>query len=395
MNPLFENTLSWIEPRLESLRRQNAERSLRVQPGAGGKLTLDGREILNFSSNDYLDLAHQPDVLEGAARALRDYGAGAGASRLVTGTLPVHERLEQRLAALKGTPAALLFGSGFLANVGTIPALVGKEDRVFADRLAHASLIDGILLSGARLFRFRHNEPDHLAELIRKHPGPGRSLVITESVFSMEGDVAPLKELVAAAASGGAMVMVDEAHATGIFGPGGAGCVREAGLEGAVHVGMGTLSKALGGYGGFVASSELVKRWLVNRARSFVFSTALPPAVAGAGLGALEALERNPNGGATLLARASRFRERLRREGLNTGGSASQIVPVLVGDNARSLAWAEVLRKEGIIAVAIRPPTVPEGSARLRLSLTLAHTEEDLERAATILVRTAHGQGVV
>jgi len=384
----------WLEAELAALRRQHLFREARAWPAAGGRVCVDGRDTLNFSSNDYLDLARHPAVRAGAARALRAYGAGATASRLVAGTLPLHEELEARLARLKGCPAALLFGSGYLANLGTVPALAGRGDTICADRLAHASLVDAAVLSRAALERFRHNDVQHLDELLGKCTGGGRKLVLTESVFSMDGDLAPLREISAVARQHGALLLVDEAHATGVFGPGGGGLIREYGLEAEITVAMATLSKALGGYGGFVAVSEPMRAWLVNRARAFIFSTALPPAQAGAALGALDALAQQPDGGRELLRRAGVFRRRLQAAGLDTLRSASQIVPVLMGDNARALALAERLRSRGRRVVAIRPPTVPAGSARRRLSVTLAHSDADLERAAGAIIAAARAEGL-
>jgi 8-amino-7-oxononanoate synthase len=367
----------WIEEELETLRQAQRFRRAAVPPPG----------LLNFSSNDYLDLAHHPDVIAAAERTLRAAGAGATASRLVSGTLPLHEELEARLARLKGYPAALLFGSGYLANLGILGALVGRGDTVFADRLAHASLMDAAVLSRAALCRFRHNDPQHLDELLQKASGAGRKLVVTESVFSMDGDLAPLPELAAVAQQHGALLLVDEAHATGVCGPGGSGLIREHKLEAAVNLSMGTLSKALGGYGGFVACSAAMRALLVNRARAFIYTTAPPPAAVGAALGALDVLEKNPGWGAELLRRAAAFRGRLRAAGLDVMQSASQIIPVQVGANARALALAEELRAAGLLAIAIRPPTVPEGTARLRLSVTRAHSEGDLVRAAEIIRR--------
>ena len=389
------STESWMDGVLHEWEEKQQMRHLRVYPQAGGKYVEAGRTILNFSSNDYLGLSHHPTVIDTSRRALESFGSGAAASRLVTGNLPLHEELEARLAFFKGYPQALLFGSGFLANTGIVPSVAGKDDHVFADKLVHASLIDAIVLSRATLHRFHHNDPEHLAELLNKTAGPGRRLVITESVFSMDGDLAPLREIARIAADHEAMLLVDEAHATGVFGPGGSGLVRELGLESAVNLSMATLSKAMGGYGGFVACSEKMKTLLVNRARSFIYSTALPPAVLGAALGALDVLKEWPDLGAQLLKRASDFRTRLRAAGLNTMDSESQIIPVLVGDNAKALSLSKRLRDDGLMAVAIRPPTVPAGSARIRLSITMMHSNEDLEQAAEIIVGAAKAEGLL
>ncbi len=388
------NRVSWIEEFLAGLRAEHAERRTSIYPGSGGKLCLDGREILNFSCNDYLGLSKHPRVVSAAKLALDEYGAGATASRLVTGTLPLHEEFEQRVAHFKGYPAALLFGSGFLTNAGIIPSVVGRDDTVLADKLVHASLIDAVTLSRATLLRFRHNDVRHLEELLAKTSG-GRRLVVTESVFSMDGDLAPLPEIAAAAARYGAMLMVDEAHATGVFGPCGGGLVREHGLESSVNLSMGTLSKAAGSYGGFVACSVSMRELLVNRARSLIYTTALPPSVVASSIAALEILQASPEMGGELLKRAEAFRSRLKDAGLDTLQSASQIVPIVVGENAKALALAERLRAAGILAVAIRPPTVPQGSARLRLSITLEHSKSDLARAAGLIIAAAKEEGIL
>ena len=377
----------WIQPILDEVKSRGLERSARVYPEAGGKSTLDGEEILNFSSNDYLDLSRHRHVMDCAREALDRYGVGATASRLVTGTLPIHEELEERLAREKGYPAALVFGSGYMANAGTIPVLAGRDDLIFADKLIHASMIDACKLSGAKLVRFAHNDVQSLEQRLIQHSDSGsRKLVITESVFSMDGDLAPLTEIAALAEKHGAMLMVDEAHASGTFGPNGAGLVREHGLEKSVSVSMGTLSKALAGYGGFVACSENLRKLLVNSSRAFIYTTAPPPAVIGGALGALDVLEASPNLGNVLQANADYFRSMLHDAGLDTLQSRSQIIPIVIGDNEKAVAASLRLREEGIIAAAIRPPTVPAGSARLRISITLAHHVADLERAAKHII---------
>ncbi|MFW6367322.1 MAG: 8-amino-7-oxononanoate synthase, partial [bacterium] len=369
---------AWMQAELDGLSEQHLRRGLEVQPQAGGVIVDRGRRVLNFSSNDYLDLARRPAVVEQARRALAEYGCGACASRLVSGSLPLHAELEGAVAAHKGYPASLVFGCGFLTNVGVISALVGRNDTVFADKLVHASLIDAIVLSRATLVRFRHNDSEHLAaQLAKNDDAGGRRLIVTESVFSMDGDIAPLAEIAALSERHGALLMVDEAHSSGVFGPHGAGLVRENELADRVNISMGTFSKALGNYGGFVACSETMREWLINRARSFIYTTALPPAVLGGCLGALEVLDNEPELGEKLRLRSDFFRNLLRERGFDTGRSASQIIPVMVGESARALELARQLNDCGVVAVAIRPPTVPRGTARLRLSVTLAHTRED------------------
>jgi len=371
----------WIQPILDHLRTRGLERCLRILP--------PGKVLLNFSGNDYLNLARHPHVVECARMALETYGTGSAASRLVTGTLPIHEELEERIAKQKGTAAALVFGSGYLANAGTIPVLAGGNDIIFADKLVHASVIDASRLSGAKLVRFAHNDFHSLEKRLEQFPETGnRRLIITESVFSMDGDLAPLGEIAALAEQHGTMLMIDEAHAAGIFGPQGAGRVRELGLETCVNVSMGTMSKAFGGYGGLIACSQELRQLLIQSARAFIYTTAPAPAAIGAALGAIDVLEASPNLGNSLRANADFFRSLLHKGRLNTLGSESQIVPVVIGENEKALAISRKLLDEGIVATAIRPPTVPSGTARLRLSVSLAHTVDDLERAAKAIIQS-------
>lgn len=326
---------------------------------------------------------------------MQRWGAGSGASRLVTGSLPCHAQLEERLAAYKHYPAALLLGSGYLTNLGIIPAILGHRDWIVVDRLAHASILDAALLSRAFLQRFQHNDLEHLESILAKKPPATKCLVVTESVFSMDGDIAPLPEIAAIAQRYAALLMVDEAHATGVFGPAGAGLVRASNLEADVALSMGTLSKALGSYGGFVACRQPLRSFLINKTRSLIFSTSLPPAVIGAALGALEYLTTQPGLGASLLKQAETFRNKLRSLGFQTGHSVSQIIPLIVGDNDKAVRFAQRLKIHGIIAPAIRPPAVPQGSARLRLSVTLNHSPADLERATGILLQLAQTEGIL
>lgn len=379
---------NWIQPILDQATAKGLNRAAVAYPQTGGRIMVEGRELLNFSSNDYLDLAHHPHVVECAQRALIQYGTGATASRLVTGTLPIHEELEARLAASKGCATALLFGSGYTANAGTIPALAGRGDTILADKLVHASMIDACRLSEAKLVRFRHNDPDALEQrLATLADAPGRKLVLIESVYSMDGDLAPLEEIARLTETYGAMLMIDEAHAAGIFGPHGAGRVRELGLERQTTVSMGTLSKAFAGSGGYIAGSEALRNLLVSTSRAFIYTTAPAPATVGAALGALDVLDATPTLGNVLRANADYFRGQLNAAGFDTLQSDSQIIPIVIGDNQQTLTAARRLRDAGILAAAIRPPTVPPGTARLRLSVTLAHTIDDLDRATETLAR--------
>lgn len=385
----------WITNILTELTNQSLDRHLIIRPKAGGKIHVDNHEILNFSSNDYLNLANRSEIIESSINILRKMGCSATASRLMSGTLECHEELEKMLAELKGYPASLVFGSGWLANIGAIPTLVGRDDHVFTDKFVHASIIDAIILSKANFHRFNHNEAGHLAVLMNKCPAKGKRLVVTESVFSMDGDIAPLQQIIDIAMKYDAMMMVDEAHSTGIFGSGGCGLVRQLGLESSVNISMGTLSKALGGYGGFVACSDSVRELMINKSRSFIYTTGLPPAVMGAAIGALNILKNHPGLGQTLLDNAKFLRTRLNEAGLKTGNSESQIIPVIIGNPAKTLALSRELAERNILAVAIRPPTVPAETARLRLSVTLAHTRRDLEHAASIIAECAKDLGVL
>jgi 8-amino-7-oxononanoate synthase len=356
---------------------EQAERS-----GLARKLRTPSNHWVNYSTNDYLSLSGNQAVIEAAALALKEWGAGAGGSRLMTGNNPLHSTLEQKLAQLTGTGDCLLFGSGFLANTGVLKAIAERGDAIFADRLNHASLVDGALASGAMVRRYSHCDAEHLEKLLKQHRGAGRGIIVTESLFSMDGDIAPLEELERLAADHDCILMVDEAHAIGVFGNHGGLCM-ERGIKAGIVTG--TLSKALGGYGGFACSSVEVKRYLVNRSRTLIYSTGLPPASAGAALGALEYLRQNPDSGKHLQKRATLCREMMQGRVPGLMQSASQIIPVLTGCPARTMAISADLEKKGVIAAGIRPPTVPSGTSRLRFSITLAHTPEQIERTVEIL----------
>jgi glycine C-acetyltransferase/8-amino-7-oxononanoate synthase len=386
--------MSEIAERLEELRDRGLYRRLRLIGGPQGpRVTLDGKQVLLLCSNDYLGLANHPKVRGAAAEAAMRWGAGAGASRLISGNMQPHSRLEKRLAAFKGYESALLFGSGYLANTGTIAALAREGEVVFSDELNHASIIDGCRLSRAETFVYRHGDVEHLSWGLRK-AGERAALIVTDGVFSMDGDVAPLAELAELAQTHGCRLMVDEAHATGAIGPGGRGSVAAAGLSGEVDVVMGTLGKALGSYGAYVCANRETTDYLLNTARSFVFSTALPPSVAAAGLAALELLESQPDRVGRLAANARALRDAFAEEGLGASGSETQIVPVPVGDAGTAMELCERLLERGVFAQGIRPPTVPEGSSRLRFTVMSTHRREELERAAKLVGSAARELGV-
>jgi 8-amino-7-oxononanoate synthase len=360
----------------------------------GGKVRLGGQVLLNLSSNDYLGLSQDPRLIHAAQEAAARWGVGAGASRLVAGHLALHREVEAKLAAFKGTEAAVIFSTGYMANLGVISSLTGPGDTIFCDRLNHASIYDGIKLSGATLARFPHRDLNRLEDLLQKNDS-GRKLIITDTVFSVDGDLAPLKELVDLKDRYGAVLMVDEAHATGVLGPKGAGLAEALGLTPRVEVHMGTFSKALGSLGGYVAGDQRLIDYLHNRARSFIYSTAMPPQVLGAIGAALDIVTREPERRSYLLAEAQNFREALVQAGFDLLGSETQIVPVLVGENARTLELAAHLREWGLLAVAFRPPTVTPGRARVRFSLSAAHSREDLAAARETITTVGREMGLI
>jgi 8-amino-7-oxononanoate synthase len=386
--------MSEVAERLEELRGSGLHRRLRlIESPQGPQVLLDGRRVLLLCSNDYLGLADRAEVRDAAAQAALRWGAGAGASRLISGNMAPHRRLEERLAAFKGYGAALLFGSGYLANVGAISALAGRGTVVFSDQLNHASIVDGCRLARAETFVYRHADVEHLAWGLREAAGRA-SLIVSDGVFSMDGDVAPLGDLVRLAREHGCRLMVDEAHATGALGPGGRGSVAAASLSGEVDLVVGTLGKALGSYGAYVCAGAELRDYLLNTARSFIFSTALPPPSLAAASAALQLLEAEPRMVDRLNANAVALREGLRAEGLAPGGGQSQIVPLEVGDAGRTMALCERLLERGVFAQGIRPPTVPEGSSRLRFSAMATHEEADLREAARLTGEAAREVGV-
>jgi 8-amino-7-oxononanoate synthase len=381
--------LTEIHERLQELRELGLYRRMRMISGPQGpRVVLDGKPVLLLCSNNYLGLADHPRVREAAADAAMRWGVGAGASRLVSGTMTVHRRLEERLADFKRSHAALLFGSGYLANIGVVTALAGSGEVVFSDELNHASIIDGCRLARAETFVYRHADVEHLAWGLRQAEGRG-ALIVTDSVFSMDGDVAPLPEIVELAQRHHVRVAVDEAHATGCLGPSGRGAVAEAGLDGEVDVVVGTLSKALGAYGAFVACDQAMAQLLVNSARPFIYSTAPPPPAAAGALAALELLTEQPQRVEKLQANADVLREELARERFEVSGSTTQIVPLVIGDAHQAMHICELAIERGVFAQAIRPPTVPAGTSRLRLAVMASHSKAELREAAQVLGRAA------
>ena len=371
--------LSWIDGELAALEAKGLRRTLEPLGGAQGAVVeVGGRRLVNLCSNDYLGLAADPRLVDGAASAARREGAGAGAARLVAGDLPVHGALERRLADFKKTEAALLFSSGYHANAGVLAALADREDAIFSDRLNHASIVDGCRLSFARTLRYPHCDLAALARLLAETKAR-RKLVVTDAVFGMDGDAAPLAQLAELCDRHAAMLYVDEAHATGILGPTGAGWAEAEGVTERVDALMGTLGKALGSFGAFVAGSSRLADWLTSRARTFVFTTALPPAACGAALAALDVVAAEPERRARLGALSQRMKEGLGELGFDMGRVVAPIFPVVLGEEAVALEASRRLRERGYFARAIRPPTVPSGTSRLRVSLTAGHTAEQVD----------------
>jgi 8-amino-7-oxononanoate synthase len=374
-----------IEERLAEIKNRGLYRRLRSVSGPQGpRVLLDGKPVLLLCSNNYLGFADHPRVREAAAEAAMRYGAGSGASRLVSGNMTIHRRLEEQLAAFKHAEAALLFGSGYLANAGVVSALAREGDVVFSDELNHASIIDGCRLSKAETFVYDHCDTEHLEWGLRQAEGRG-SLIVTDGVFSMDGDVAPLERIVELGQRYDARVMVDEAHGTGAIGPEGRGSVAAAGLEDEVDVIVGTLGKALGSYGAYVCCDKSMAKYLINTARTLIFSTALPPPAVAAAIAALALLREQPRRVEKLQRNADVLREALAAEGLPVSGSSTQIVPLVVGDATAAVRASERALERGVFAQAIRPPTVPAGTSRLRLALMASHTKSELREAARVL----------
>jgi 8-amino-7-oxononanoate synthase len=382
-----------LQEEIDSIKSAALYRKLRQVAGDQGPLlTVNGREVLNFSSNNYLGLANHPKLAAAAKDAIDRYGCGAGASRLISGNMTLHEELEQRLAEFKGTEAALVFNSGFQANTGILPALAGEGDAIFSDALNHASIIDGCRLARAKTYVFQHCDVDHLEALLKQAERCRRKLIVTESIFSMDGDQAPLRAIVELAERFGAWVMVDEAHSTGLYGTTGAGVVAQLELGDRVVVQMGTLGKALGGFGAYVAGSRALCDVLINRCRSFIFTTALPPAVMAMAIASIDLVQREPERRQTLWQNCRSMMTGLRSLGFQMGETASPILPLLVGEAVPCMRLSERLLERGIFAQGIRPPTVPHGTSRLRIAMMATHTQAHIERALEVFKEVSKHQ---
>ena len=391
------NPLSYLGEQLEAWRQAGTYQRLRVLESPCEPLSrVDGREVINLASNNYLGLADHPKLVEAAIAATKKYGAGSGAVRTISGTMSIHIELERRIAQFKHTEACVVFQSGFAANAGTVSAILTPEDHIISDALNHASIIDGCRLSRAKIHVFAHRDTAAAGKILDDLAGAsGRKLLITDGVFSMDGDIGPLPSLVEIAESHGAIMMIDDAHSSGVLGRNGRGTVDHFGLHGRVDIQVGTLSKAVGVLGGYVCGSRDLIEFLYHRARPFLFSTSHPPGVAAACLAAFEILENEPERIEKLWDNTRYFKAALKNAGFDTGQSETPITPIMVGDAKMAHAFSAALFENGLFATGIGFPTVPEGKARVRTIVTATHTRELLDRAAEILTRVAKKMGVL
>lgn len=393
----------WLAEQLQSLKDQHLYKVPRIlQTPAQGRVRMDGKEVVNLSSNNYLGLANHPMVRQAAIEAIERWGAGAGAVRWIGGTMEVHDELERRLAAFKQVEAVLVFQSGFTANSGTIPTLMVEGDVIISDELNHASIIDGVRLSNAEYRKsegwvYNHKDMNHLEEILKRANEKGfkKKMIVTDGVFSMDGDIAPIPTIVELAERYDALVMVDDAHASGVLGKNGAGTTSHFNLYGRVDIQLGTLSKALGVMGGYIAGSQLLKEYLINRGRPYLFSTAHPPMVAAALIAALDVMENDPEPMQRLWANAKWWKDNLAALGFDTMGSETPITPVYCGDEAKAVQMERMLWDEGVYALSICYPTVPRGKARIRTMPSAAHSQDDLAFALEVFKKVGESLGVM
>lgn len=390
------NPLQFLDDALQEMKRDGLYRCLRILEGEQKpQARFDGREVVNLSSNNYLGLTTHPKLREAALRAVRELGVGSGSVRTIAGTMELHMELERRIAAFKKTEASVVFQSGFAANAGTVSAILGKEDLILSDELNHASIIDGARLSRATIKVFPHRDVAALRRLLEETKEFKRRLVITDGVFSMDGDIAPLRDITAAAREHGAIMMVDDAHSSGVLGRNGRGTIDHFDLHGQVDIQVGTLSKAIGVLGGYVCGSKSLIDFLHHRARPFLFSTSHPPAVAAACLAAFDVLEEEPERIERLWTNTKRFKAGLARLGFNTGISETPITPIIVGEAETAMGFSDALFERGIFAQGIGFPTVAKGKARLRTIVTATHTEAELDRALEMFGAVGRDLGIV
>lgn len=392
----MSDTLSWIQEELDALKAQGLFTTIRtLSSPQGAWLEVDGRRVLNFCSNNYLGLANHPRLKEAAQRAIETHGVGPGAVRTIAGTMDLHLELERRLAAFKGVEAAISFQSGFNANLAAIPALVDKEDVIFSDELNHASIIDGCRLSKVRIVRYRHNDPDDLRRVVRETKDYRRALLVSDGVFSMDGDIAPLDRLADVAEEHNLMLIVDDAHGEGVLGRGGRGIVDHFGLHGRVDIEVGTMSKAFGVVGGYVAGRQPVVDWLRQRGRPFLFSSAVTPADVAACIAAVDLLEENTELVDRLWENGRYFKAEMKKLGFDTGVSETPITPVMLGEAPLAQQFSKRLFEEGVFGTAIGYPTVPRGKARIRVMISAAHTTDDLDQALAVFGKVGKELGVI
>ena len=378
--------LLWQE--LEELKALGLYRETkRIDTIQGPEVIIDGKKVILLSSNNYLGLASHPEVIKAQAKALEEFGAGACASRLVSGNMSLHEELEERIAAFKGTEEAIVFPTGYMANVGTISAVSGEKDLIVCDKLNHASIIDGARLSSATLRTYPHKNMERLEDILKKATSYRRKIIISDGIFSMDGDIASLPQLIGLAERFDAILMLDDAHATGILGKAGRGTCEHYGIKKGVHIQMGTFSKAMGNLGGFIAGSKPLVDYIRNKARSFIYSTALPPAILGGSIKAIDIAEKDPGLRERLWANIRKFRSALQELDFNIMGSETQIIPIYVKDAPTTMKVSEFLFKSGIFAPGIRPPTVPKAKCRIRISLMATHTEEHIDNVVGVFRR--------
>jgi 8-amino-7-oxononanoate synthase len=381
--------------RLDQIKKNGLYRKMKhLQSPQGPHIKIDGKDYLLLSSNSYLGLCNDDRLKQAALDAIEKYGVGSGGSRLTTGSYEIHQKLEEEIAAFKGTEAALLFNTGYMANVGTISSIADKSWVIFSDRLNHASIIDGCRMSGAEIVVYDHCDASDLARKVQGHAGR-QALIVTDGLFSVDGDIAPLPAIVEIAKNNNILLMVDDAHATGVLGLSGGGTADYFGLCGQIDIQMGTLSKALASEGGFIAGKRSLIDYLINTSRSFIFSTALSPATIAVSLKALDIVRTEPQLRKTLLANASWFRVQLRAAGFDIAENEAPIISIVIGAPDLAVAFSNKLMERNIFVSAIRPPTVPEGTSRLRISIMATHTREDLLRALNNITEIGHEFGVI
>lgn len=393
MNQTWEDD---IKVELEQLEQLSQKRSLRkIEDGQLPWLYLNGKHMINLASNNYLGLAGDRRLAEAGIEALNKYGAGSTASRLIIGNHPLYEQAESSLIAWKGMESGIILNSGYTANIGIISALMDRNSVIFSDKYNHASIVDGIILSRAKFQRYRHCDLNHLEDLLKRSPADQRKLIITDTVFSMDGDIAPLAGLVFLKEKYNAILMVDEAHSSGIFGNQGEGLVHAYNLQEKVDIHMGTFSKGLGCYGAYIVGKKWMIKFLINKMRSFIFTTALPPAVLGSISTAIDIVRIEQFRRKELMEHSNYFRSSLSKLGFQLGTSETQIIPVIIGSNEQTMLFSQKLQEEGIAAIAVRPPTVPEGQARIRFTVMATHERNDLEQAVDKIALVGRKLGVI